>query len=338
MEGLATVILAAGKSKRFKTAVPKVLHDLCGKPMIEWVMDLFSGLGAEKIVVVIGPGSTAIKDRYGDKALYAYQADPLGTGHALLQAKGVLAGHDGMVVVTYGDSPLWRVDTIRGLIEAHSLSGADATTTTAIIDDPPAYGRIVRDENGLIAKIVEEKDCSPEEKKIKEVNVGLYCFKTQVLFQELAKVSDDNAQNEYYLTDVIGIAAADGFKVESYTIEDPIEGLGINDRKQLAEMAAILNHRTLDRLMLEDGITIEDPNSTFIHAEVKIGRDSVIHPFTFIEGKTVIGERCNIGPNARIINSTLGSEVNIPNSSITDSTISDGKSLEPYSKVQGKKL
>lgn len=335
MKGLAGVILAGGISKRFKTGVPKVLHDLCGKPMIEWVLDLFWGLGAEKVVVVIGPGSTALKERYGDKALYAYQAEPLGTGHAVLQARDILADHQGTVVTVYGDSPLWKLDTLRGLVENHLGAEADVTVTTAIFDDPPAYGRIVRDEKKRITKIVEEKDCSAEEKKIKETNVGLCCFKTQVLFGELAKVSDDNAQGEYYLTDVIGIAAADGLKVESYTIEDHSEGLGINDRKQLAEMGEIMNRRTLDRLMLEDGVTIMDPNSTFIQPEVKIGRDSIIHPFTIIEGRTTIGEKCNIGPYTRIINSTIGSEVNISSSSITDSTVGDGESVEAYSNVQG---
>jgi bifunctional UDP-N-acetylglucosamine pyrophosphorylase/glucosamine-1-phosphate N-acetyltransferase len=338
MERLAAVILAGGKSKRFKTALPKVLHNLCGKPMIGWVMDLVADLGVEKRVIVIGPSSTAIKDSYGGAALYAYQAEPLGTGHALMQTENILADYQGTILVIYGDTPLWRLRTLRGLIETHHSAGADATVATAILDSPPAYGRIIRDRNGRITKIVEEKDCTAEEKKIREINVGLYCFSSRVLYRELAKVSNDNAQKEYYLTDVIGIAAADGLKVESYPVEDPSESLGINDRKQLAEAARVMNNRTLDRLMLEEGVAVMDPASTFIHPSVKIGQDSIIYPFTIIEGKTTIGPRCHIGPYARIIDSVIGSDVRIPASSIVGSTIGDGKQVEPYTILQGRRM
>jgi bifunctional UDP-N-acetylglucosamine pyrophosphorylase/glucosamine-1-phosphate N-acetyltransferase len=305
MSDFIALVLAAGKGTRMKSALPKVLHKVAGKPMVQHVLDTAKTAGAIRKIVVIGFGASAVSDVIGHQAEYAVQAEQLGTGHAVMQTKELLSNFDGTVMVLCGDTPLLKSESLAELMKAHQQSGASATVLTALMDNPTGYGRVIRDEMGAVKKIVEQKDASPEELAVKEINTGIYCFNNKQLFTALNGINCDNAQGEYYLTDVIGLLVNEGKKVWAVTVDDYRETLGINSRVQLAEAEKILRLRKLECLM-DSGVTIMDPASTFIDDEVKVGQDSIIYPFTWLEGQTSIGTGCTIGPNTRIADTKVG--------------------------------
>lgn len=307
MSDLLAVILAAGKGTRMKSTLPKVLHRIGGKPMVQHVLDAATSAGATRSVVVVGFGGEQVETTLGNQTEYVVQAEQLGTGHAVMQARALLEDFAGTVMVLYGDTPLLRGDTLKKFFTEHEASKASATVLTACVADPTGYGRVIRDQKGQVLKIVEQKDANSEERAVNEINTGIYCFERVALLDALSKINCNNLQGEYYLTDVIGILVAAGASVQAVQVADYEETLGINSRVQLSDAEKILRRRKLVELM-DNGVTIMDVDSTFIDEEVSIGPDTVIYPFTWIEGKTRIGVGCEIGPNSRIQDSTIGDE------------------------------
>lgn len=329
MSDLVTVILAAGKGTRMKSSLPKVLHRVGGKPMLQHVLDAAKSAGSKRNVVVVGFGGEAVQAAMGNQAEFVIQKEQLGTGHAVLQTKSLLEEEEGTVMVLCGDTPLLTGNLLRKLYDAHCETGAKATVLTAIMENPDGYGRIVHMPDGTVEKIVEHKDATEEERRIKEVNSGIYCFAAKDLFAALGEVKNDNAQGEYYLPDVLEILRKEGKKIWAVSTEDDESTLGINSRSQLAQAEGILRRRKNEELMAE-GVTLMDPSSTFIDADVKIGRDTVIYPFTWIEGKSVIGENCELGPNVRLQNVTLGNGVTGQFTYAHDAVIDDGVVLGQF--------
>jgi len=327
---LAAVILAAGKGTRMKSKLPKVLHNLCGAPMLSYVIDAVATAGVKKTVVVAGYGADLVTREVEGKAEVVFQAEQLGTAHALMQANQNLKGFQGRLLVLCGDTPLIEAETLSLLAERHQDTGAAATVLTAVMQDPTGYGRVLRDGRGRVARIVEQKDASPEVIKVREVNTGIYCFEPEGLFKALSRVTPRNAQCEYYLTDVIEMYVKEGRPVEAVMAEDPVQVAGINDRIQLAEVEQHMRGKVLRDLM-QSGVTVVDPFSTFVDRKVRVGRDTVIHPFTFIEGNTVVGEDCAIGPNTRLVDTVAGQGVTIQNSVVMGSSISDRCFIGPFS-------
>ena len=301
MANLTAVILAAGKGTRMKSKLPKVLHKVGGHPMLEHVMDAAEAAGCRDNVVVIGHGAELVRELVGDRARIALQAEQLGTGHAVLQAADTLKDFTGTVMILCGDTPLLEADELQKFYAEHVKSGAAATVMSALMDDPFGYGRILRDANGDVAGIVEQKDASEEQKQIKEINTGNYCVEAPLLFEVLRTLGNDNAQGEYYLTDVLAKLRAMGKKVGGVITADSEMIMGVNSRRQLAEAESVMRRRIAERHM-DDGVTIMDPASTFIEKSVKIAPDTVIYPNTWLQGATVIGEDCEIGPNVRLEN------------------------------------
>lgn len=329
MLDLVTVILAAGKGTRMKSKLPKVLHKAAGKPMLQHVLDAAKGAGAKRNIVVVGFGGEQVKEAMGDQAEFVVQAEQLGTGHAVRQAEPLLKDEQGTVVVLCGDTPLVTSDLIAKLYEGHKAAGAKATVLTAIMPDATGYGRIIRTAEGDVARIVEQKDATEAERKVKEVNSGIYCFECQDLFAALEKVGCDNAQGEYYLPDVLGILREQGEKIWAVAADDYESTLGINSRVQLAGAEKILRRRKNIELM-DKGVTLMDPDSTFVDADVEVGADTVIYPFTWLEGKTVVGEGCEIGPNSRFNNAQIGDNVAAQFTYGHDCVIDSGVTMGPY--------
>ena len=330
---LAAVILAAGKGTRMKSGFPKVLHHVCGRPMMEHVLLAVQSIKVNKTVLVVGYQGDLVAEMVGEQAEIVYQTEQLGTAHALLQCADVLKDFTGDILVVCGDTPLLRHQTLSKLYTEHNRSGAVATVLTAVLANPAGYGRIMRNDTGGIMKIVEQKDAAPAELAVTEINTGVYCFKAGGLFTALAQIGSNNAQGEYYLTDIIEYYIARGDSVGAVIVDDAAEVMGVNDRCQLAEAEKILRRRILDRLMLS-GVTIMDPSSTFIGDHVDIGTDTVIYPYTFIEGKSKIGENCIIGPSSRLNNVTLGNQVIAQNSIIVESQVDDGCSIGPFAYIR----
>ncbi|SMB86532.1 UDP-N-acetylglucosamine pyrophosphorylase [Desulfonispora thiosulfatigenes DSM 11270] len=324
----AAIILAAGKGTRMKSELPKVLHKVLGEPMLNHVLDALEEAKIKRKIVVLGHGAKEVEEILHEQIEVTYQKQQLGTGHAVMQAENLLNGKEDNVLVVCGDTPLLRSETLTKLIESHKENQATITILTAKVDDPTGYGRIIRDENGVQA-IIEEKDANVGQKAIDEINTGAYCFKGNFLLSEIVKLDNNNAQGEYYLTDLIKKAVSQNLKVDSYIMEDHIEALGINNRIQLAEAESILRKRILDRLMLE-GTTLIDPLNTYIGKNVKIGQDTIIYPGCILEGTTSIGQNAIIGPNTRIINSEIMDSVNIQSSLIVDSKVGSGCNIGPF--------
>ncbi len=301
MANLTAVILAAGKGTRMKSKLPKVLHKVGGHPMLEHVMDAAEAAGCRDNVVVIGHGAELVRELVVDRARIALQAEQLGTGHAVLQAADTLKDFTGTVMILCGDTPLLEADELQKFYAEHVKSGAAATVMSALMDDPFGYGRILRDANGDVAGIVEQKDASEEQKQIKEINTGNYCVEAPLLFEVLRTLGNNNAQGEYYLTDVLAKLRAMGKKVGGVITADSEMIMGVNSRRQLAEAESVMRRRIAERHM-DDGVTLMDPASTFIEKSVKIAPDTVIYPNTWLQGATEIGEDCEIGPNVRLEN------------------------------------
>lgn len=305
MANLVAVILAAGKGTRMRSKYPKVLHKVGGKPMLQHVIDAATLAGCDEKVIIVGHEAELVEEMVGSQGKIALQAEQLGTGHAVMQTAEALKGFTGTALILCGDTPLLEGEELKKFCEAHKASGAAATVLTAIMEDPFGYGRIVRDEKGNVQAIVEQKDASEEQKAIKEINTGIYCMECPLMFDVLATLTNDNAQGEYYLTDVLEKLNKAGQKVGGVITADSDMVMGINSRKQLSVAEGVMRQRILDKLM-DSGVTIMDPASTFIEGSVKIGRDTIIYPYTWLEGSTEIGEDCEIGPNARFTNVKIG--------------------------------
>ncbi|MEG6585201.1 bifunctional UDP-N-acetylglucosamine diphosphorylase/glucosamine-1-phosphate N-acetyltransferase GlmU [Dendrosporobacter sp. 1207_IL3150] len=329
MSKLLSIVLAAGKGTRMKSTLPKVLHRVGGKSMVQHVLDAAKGAGASRNVVVIGFGADSVADELGSQAEFVVQSEQLGTGHAVMQANELLKDFEGTVMVLCGDTPLLRAELLSKLYAEHSKAKASATVLTAKMPDPTGYGRVIRDASGQVIKIVEHKDATSEELLVNEVNTGIYCFERAALFEALAGLNCNNVQGEYYLTDVISILSEKNAKVWAAEADDYQETFGINSRAQLAEAEKILRKRKNLELM-NNGVTIMDVDSTFIDAEVSIGPDTVIMPFTWIEGSTSIGSGCEIGPNTRIQNTMIGDNVTLHFVYAHDCHISDNVTVGPY--------
>ena len=322
----AAIILAAGISKRMNTLLPKVLHEVCGRPMLAYVLDACRQVGMAKIYVVVGFGNEQIKERFGQPKdiIWVHQDQQKGTAHAVLCCKEHLKDFVGNTLVLCGDGPLVRDATLKTLIEKHDANQPTATLATAILDNPTGYGRIIRDENGNIQSIAEDSDCTSEQRAIKEINPSCYLFNNKVLFEALEKVKPDNAKNEYYLTDVVSNIIKTGRKVLAVTVVQPDEARGVNSRAQLAEANKIMQRRIQQELM-ESGVTIVDPDNTWIDIRAQIGQDTVIEPFTCIHGEVKIGQRCRVGPFAYLRHGTvmeddvvLGVFIEVKNSTLAD--------------------
>ncbi len=298
MSGFGCVILAAGKGTRFYSDIPKVLHDLHGKPILQHVLDTASACGFEKPVVVIGHKAGETERFLKGKARTVVQEKQLGTADAVKVAKKELSGFDDIAVL-YGDVPLVKIGTLRFLMKQHKASASSCTVLTVDMDDPSGYGRIIRGISGGVKAIVEDKEAVADEKRVREINVGLYCFDRKDLFEAISRVQKSKVKKEFYLTDVIEILLEDGRKVSAFKTDDPGESIGMNSRADLAKAYSVLGRRKVAEL-IKGSVTVLDPATTFISPDAKIGKDTVIYPFTFIEKDVVIGKRCAIGPFCRL--------------------------------------
>lgn len=333
---LHVVILAAGKGTRMKSARPKVLHPLAGRPLIEHVLRTVDQLSAASTTLVVGHGAEDVTASLASRPhlQFVVQSPQLGTGHALLQTRSALAGKTGTVLLLYADVPLLQASTLMRLIETHQSARAAATVLTAELDDPYGYGRIVRDRSGRIVRIVEERDASGEERAIREINSGIYAFALAPLFEALDGLAADNAQGEYYLTDLVGIYRRRNQRVETLLLDAPDELRGVNDRVDLSELGRVLRARKNRALML-NGVTLEDPASTLVDEDVVIGEDSVLSPGVLLEGQTTIGRGCRIGAGVRIANSTLADNVTVLDRSvIVDSKVDKGAQIGPFAHLR----
>jgi bifunctional UDP-N-acetylglucosamine pyrophosphorylase/glucosamine-1-phosphate N-acetyltransferase len=329
MEQLTAVVLAAGESTRMRSARPKVLHPLGGRPLVHYPLEACRALGA-RIVLVVGRGAEELRRVVGETPdlAFAEQAERRGTGHALMQARSACPA-EGTVLVLPADVPLLSAATLRALVDHHRATGAAVTLLTALVDDPTGYGRVVR-ADGRPAAIVEHRDATPAQRQIREIATSVYCFDGRALWPALERLRPDNAQGEYYLTDVVGILRAGGGVVDAVVAEDARDCLGVNDRRQLAELAAILRGRVLDRLMAE-GVTVVDPARTYVDAAVQVGPDTVLQPGVILEGPTVIGRECVIGPGCHIAASRLGDRVTVRAYSVlAEAVVEDGAQLGPF--------
>ncbi|PRS29198.1 bifunctional UDP-N-acetylglucosamine diphosphorylase/glucosamine-1-phosphate N-acetyltransferase GlmU [Bacillus sp. RJGP41] len=333
MSNRYAIILAAGQGTRMKSKLYKVLHPVCGKPMVQHVIDQVNQLQIEDIVTVIGHGAEKVQEQLGDSCKYALQEQQLGTAHAVMQAESVLSARSGTTLVICGDTPLIKAETMKELIALHEQSQAKATVLTAYADNPAGYGRVLRGEGGLVEKIVEHKDASEEERYVKEINTGTYCFDNQALFSALNKVSNENVQGEYYLPDVIEILKEEGEVVTAFQSSEFEETLGVNDRVALSQAEQILRKRINEKHM-RNGVTIIDPLTTFIEADVQIGQDTVINPGSFIKGKSIIGQDCLIGPNTEISNCEIGDGTEVLQSVVHESSIGSFVKIGPFAHVR----
>lgn len=333
---LKTLILAAGKGTRMKSEMPKVVHKVNGVPMITKIIDTLSGLNPKENILILGHKKEEVLKVVGENCDYVLQTEQLGTGHAVIQAKEKLEGYDGDVMILCGDTPLLRESTLKSLYDYHKESGAVTTILTSIYENPFGYGRIVK-EDGLVKAIVEEKEASEEIKKIKEVNAGVYCFNSKELFKALDKIDNNNEKGEYYLTDVIGIQVSENKKVQSFILEDKMEILGVNSKVELTQAGKVLRDRK-NRELMEEGVILIDPETTYVEESVKVGRDTVLYPGVVLQGKTVIGENCEIIGNSRIIDSVLGNNIRVESSVIEESILEDGVTMGPFAHIRPKSL
>ncbi len=301
----AIVILAAGKGTRMKSELPKVLHPLAGRPMLAYSLDLAAAISAMPPVVIVGYKADEVRAAMGSRAAFVVQAEQLGTGHAVMQAEEALAGKADTVIVYYADMPLITPETVRRIQEKHEASDATITLLTVIADDPRGFGRLVRDEHGRPQFIVEEIEATEEQKAIRELNASVYCFDAAWLWPALHRLQPSPRKREYYLTDLVGMAVADGRTVEAVITDTPEEVLGVNTRVHLAEAERVVRARKNRELMLS-GVTLIDPESTYIQPGVSVGRDTAIWPGAVLWGDTVVGEKCLIGPHAVLTDVTVG--------------------------------
>ena len=328
-----SVILAAGMGTRMKSKMPKVLHKVCGKPLSKWVIDASKAAGADKVCAVVGHKAETVKEVLGDVCEFALQAEQKGTGHAVMQAIDVIKNSKGEVVILNGDTPLITAERINKAIEYHKNNGNQATVITAILDDATGYGRIVRDNDGSVLKIVEQKDASEEEKKINEVNSGMYVFDAQSLVYALEKITPNNAQGEYYLTDTLEILLSAGKKIGGYAISDNDEIRGINDRVQLNEAEKIMQKR-INEYHMRNGVTMRNPESVYIEDGVEIGNDTEICQNVTIKSGTKIGSDCVIGSGSMLDRAVIHDGVDVLSSVILESEVDEGTHVGPFAYIR----
>ncbi|HAY85550.1 MAG TPA: UDP-N-acetylglucosamine diphosphorylase/glucosamine-1-phosphate N-acetyltransferase [Chloroflexi bacterium] len=324
----ATILLAAGKGTRMRSDLLKVLHPLGGKPMLWHTIQAAFQASNQPPTLIIGFQGEKVKETFGDTVRYITQEEQLGTGHAVLQAKDQLKGQSDLVVVLLGDMPLLRAETIKRLMDKQMKNSGPISLMTVMAEDPRGFGRILRNQQGEVEAIIEEVDCTPEQLQINELNVSMYCFQAAWLWENLARIPV-SAKGEYYLTDIIAIARQQGLSVQAEVIEDPQEAMGINTRIHLAEAETILRKRINQHWMLA-GVTIIDPATTYIEADVSIGQDTILHPNTYLQGSTQIGAKCQIGPNSLIRDSILGDHCQVLSSVIEHARLEDHVDIGPF--------
>ena len=327
---ILAIILAAGQGKRMKSDLPKVMHTVCGKPMAEMVYEAVCGSGIDRSVMVVGFGADKVREYFGGKLEYAVQEQQLGTGHAVMKAMESIGGFNGRVLVINGDLPLVRAQTIRALIDQSENNQDAATMITAELENPTGFGRIIRNTDGSFCRIVEQKEASFEELLIREVNTGVYCFDTASLLPALDGLDNNNAQQEFYLTDVLESIIKSGCRVGIHKLEDNRESLGANDRMELVMLCETARMEICRKLMCDVGVTILAPHNTYIDSDVEIGQDTVIYPGCVLEGKVKIGSGCTIGPNTRIVNSTIGDRTKVESSVVTESIVENDVTVGPF--------
>ncbi|EMF0124600.1 bifunctional UDP-N-acetylglucosamine diphosphorylase/glucosamine-1-phosphate N-acetyltransferase GlmU [Enterococcus hirae] len=335
MDARYAIILAAGKGTRMKSKLYKVLHPVSGQPMVEHIINRVSETNPDQIITIVGHGAEQVKAQLGERSEYALQAEQLGTGHAVLQAASFLQGKEGTTLVISGDTPLLTTETLNNLFEYHQGKNASATILTAQAEDPTGYGRIIRDHIGIVEKIVEQKDTTPEEALVQEINTGTYCFDNQALFEALNKVGTDNAQGEYYLTDIIEILKDAGKTVAAYQTEDFDESMGVNDRIALAKANELMRQR-INKMHMVNGVSFVDPATTYIDDGVEIGSDTVIEAGVQLQGKTVIGSDCVIGAHSRIVDSVIEDHVVVEHSVIEKSLVKSHADVGPFAHLRPK--
>jgi len=319
MENVAAVILAAGKGTRMNSGLVKVLHPAAGRPMIGWAVDAARAAGAAPVVLVVGHQADAVRTLFhdADDIRCALQVEQLGTGHAVACARDELAGFGGTVLILCGDTPLLRAETLQGLIAFHRAEGAALTVLTAMMDNPYGYGRVVRDADGRVLRIVEQKDATPQEQAVCEINSGIYCMEAEFLFANIDSIGNQNAQQEFYLTDLVSIAVQSGRVCLGHCTDDADEIMGVNDRAQLAEASGILRRR-INRDLMCAGVSLVDPGHTYIDQGVRIGPDTLVQPNCTISGATVIGSGCTVENGVSISDCTIGDNCHIKAGSVLE--------------------
>ncbi len=328
MPDTAGIVLAAGKGTRMKSKTPKVLHPLLGQPMLTYALQAVQEATGSKPVVVVGHAAEAVQAAFAGQADFALQDPPLGTGHAVQAAQKAVPAGVRWVLVSNGDMPLLTAATLRGLLEAQQRHDGPITMLTVEVDDPRGFGRVVRFPDGRVQAIVEEADATEAQKRIRELNVGAYCFDAAWLWASLPKLPL-SPKGEYYLTDLVGLAVAEGRSVQALRLEDPTEAIGVNTRVHLAEAASALQRR-INRGLMASGVTLIDPERTYIEPTVRIGRDTVIWPDCYLRGNTVIGEECEIGPNAVVVNTRIGNRCRVFASVLEHAVMEDDVDIGPF--------
>ncbi|KXA41978.1 bifunctional N-acetylglucosamine-1-phosphate uridyltransferase/glucosamine-1-phosphate acetyltransferase [Staphylococcus sp. HMSC059E03] len=327
------VVLAAGKGTRMKSKLYKVLHKVAGKSMIEHVVDSVKQAGTDEIVTIVGHGAESVKETLGSQSSYSFQEEQLGTAHAVKMAADELKGKEGTTLVVCGDTPLITPETLKALADYHEAQQAGVTVLSATADNPFGYGRIVRDQDGRLAKIVEQKDATEAEREIDEISTGIFAFDNVLLFELLEKVKNDNAQGEYYLLDVITLALEAGKIADAYRTDDFDEIMGVNDRVALSKAEAAYRER-VNEYHMRNGVTLIDPASTYIEADVQIGMDTIIEPGVHLGKGTVIGEDTVIGQYSDVNNSTIGNRTTIKQSVVNDATVGDDTTVGPFAQLR----
>jgi bifunctional UDP-N-acetylglucosamine pyrophosphorylase/glucosamine-1-phosphate N-acetyltransferase len=332
---LAVLILAAGKGTRMKSELVKVLHPVAGSPMLSYSLDLSRSLKPSRLVVVVGFQADLVQERFkAEDITFAIQKEQMGTGHAVLSAGPALQHFHGMVLILSGDVPLLTEGTVKSFLQSHRERQATLSVMTVELENPKGYGRVFRNADGSLLRITEDKDLRPGEEKVREINTGIYCVDADFLFSALSHVTPQNAQKEYYLTDIVGQASAEKKKVFPFLVEDPLEVMGINTRVELAKANQVLKKRIAEQHML-DGVTLIDPETTYIDREVKIGRDSVIYPNCYLLGKTSLGIGCLVEPGCKLTDTQTGDRVTIKVSSvITESILEDHVEIGPFAHLR----
>jgi len=337
-ENLEVIILAAGLGTRMKSSTIKILHRAAGRPIVDYVIDLASDLSAKPPVMVIGYQRDAVQKAVGNRARFAVQDQQLGTGHAVLQAAPIIENEGSVrgrrVLILSGDVPLTRPETLRSLLDEHERSGNALTLLTMLPADPATYGRIVRDETGAVVRIVEVKDATEEQKKIGEVNAGIYVFDGEHLFDNLRNLSPENAQKEYYLTDLLEVVRRAGHRVGAVVAGDPAEALGVNSRSELAQVEYEIQRRVVEKLM-RDGVTFRNPATVVIDSSVTIGADTVVYPFVTLEGNTRIGEGCVVDPGVHLVDVTVGDDVHLKTGTVAEDCVIEAEAtVGPYAHLR----
>ncbi|SDC55630.1 UDP-N-acetylglucosamine pyrophosphorylase /glucosamine-1-phosphate N-acetyltransferase [Pelagirhabdus alkalitolerans] len=327
------VVLAAGQGTRMKSKLYKVLHPVMNRPMVQHVVDQLVGLDLDEIITVVGFGAEKVQEQLGDSSQFVLQEEQLGTGHAVLQAEDLLKDQKGVTLVVCGDTPLLTKETLQSLFDYHTKEEATVTVLTAMMDDATGYGRIIRDESNQVQKIVEHKDANAEELAVNEINTATYCFDNAFLFDALNNVSNENAQGEYYLPDVIEMAQLQNKKVAAFKTDDPNETIGVNDRVALSTAERLMKER-INKQHMKNGVTIVDPNHTYIAPGVKIESDVTIEPGSIIKGDTYIEEGTVIGPNSEITDCHIGKESVLKQSVATESKIGSRVHVGPYAHIR----